>query len=118
LALAPSLPVVVGVAIPLGIGWGAYYSVDWALACNLLPADRAGGLMAIWNIGSAGPQVLAPLIGGLFVDHLGAGSGDLGFAYRAVFALVAVYLVLGGAMLAFVREPLRDVTEGMADGPR
>jgi MFS family permease len=118
LALAPGLPVVTAVAIPLGIGWGAYYSVDWALACNLLPADRAGGLMAIWNIGSAGPQVLAPLVGGLFLDHLGAGSGDLGFAYRAVFALVAVYLVLGAALLAFVREPLRDATEGMAGGPR
>jgi MFS family permease len=118
LALAPGLPVVIAVAIPLGIGWGAYYSVDWALACNLLPADRAGGLMAIWNIGSAGPQVLAPLIGGLFVDHLGAGTGDLGLAYRAVFALVAVYLALGAGALAFVREPLRETTEGMANGPR
>lgn len=74
--------------------------------------------MAIWNIGSAGPQVLAPLIGGLFVDRLGTGTGDLGLAYRAVFALVAVYLVLGAAALAFVREPLRDATEGMLDGPR
>ncbi|HEY7980237.1 MAG TPA: MFS transporter [Candidatus Eremiobacteraceae bacterium] len=118
LAFAPGLPVVIAVAIPLGIGWGAYYSVDWALACNLLPNDRAGGLMAIWNIGSAGPQVLAPLIGGLFVDHLGAGTGGLGLAYRAVFALVAVYLVLGAGALAFVREPLRDATEGMARSPR
>jgi MFS family permease len=118
LAFAPGLPVVVAVAIPLGIGWGAYYSVDWALACNLLPADRAGALMAIWNIGAAGPQVLAPLIGGSLVDALGAGTGDLGLAYRALFALVAMYLVLGAGALAFVREPLRDPAGGMAIPPR
>ena len=49
---------------------------------------------------------------------LHAGTGDLGLAYRAVFALVAVYLVLGAALLAFVREPLRDTAEGMPGGPR
>jgi MFS family permease len=114
LAIAPSLSVVIAVAIPLGIGWGAYYSVDWALACNLLPVDRAGALMAVWNIGAAGPQVLAPLIGGYLVDTLGTGTGDLGLAYRALFALVAVYLVLGAGALAFVREPLRDAAGGMA----
>jgi MFS family permease len=118
LAIAPSLPVVIAVAIPLGIGWGAYYSVDWALACNLLPVDRAGALMAVWNIGAAGPQVLAPLIGGYLVDTLGAGTGDLGFAFRALFALVAVYLVLGMGALAFVREPLRDAVGGMDNLPR
>jgi MFS family permease len=118
LALASGLPVAIAVAIPLGIGWGAYYSVDWALACNLLPAGRAGSLMAIWNIGSAGPQVLAPVIGGLFVDHIGAVSGDLDHAYRLLFALVAVYLVLGAVALSFVREPLREPAEGMPGGPR
>ncbi|HEY5094307.1 MAG TPA: MFS transporter [Candidatus Eremiobacteraceae bacterium] len=118
LALAPGLQVAVAVAIPIGIGWGAYYSVDWALACNLLPADRAGALMAIWNIGAAGPQVLAPLIGGVFVDLMGASSGDLGLAYRWLFALVAVYLALGAVALAFVREPVRTPPEGMAVKPR
>lgn len=116
-SLAPSLPLVAALSIPIGIGWGAYYSVDWALACALLPADRPGALMAIWNIGSAGPQVLAPMIGGILVDQLGT-SGDLGFAYRALFAVVAVYLGLGAAALAFVREPPREPAGGMADGPR
>jgi len=118
LAFASGLPVAIAVAIPLGIGWGAYYSVDWALACNLLPEGRAGALMAICNIGAAGPQVLAPVIGGLFVDHMGAASGDYGLAYRALFTLVAVYLALGSAALMFVREPLREPAEGMAAGPR
>jgi MFS family permease len=118
LAFAPQLGLAIAVAIPIGVGWGAYYSVDWALACNLLPEGRAGALMALWNIGAAGPQVLAPVIGGLFVDFAGAASGDLGLAYRALFSLVAVYLVLGAVALVFVREPLRENAGGMAREPR
>lgn len=91
-------------AIALGIGWGAYYAVDWALACNLLPAGRAGALMAIWNIGASGPQVLSPAIGGLLVDRIGAAAHDPGAGYRLLFELLAGYVVLGAIALAFVRE--------------
>ena len=92
-------------AIVLGIGWGAYYSVDWALACMLLPAGRAGALMAIWNIGASAPQVAVQLLGGPLVDKAGAITHDLGFGYRLLFGLVAVFVTLGAAGLAFVREP-------------
>jgi MFS family permease len=92
-------------AVMLGIGWGAYYAVDWALACNLLPEGRAGALMALWNIGASGPQVLSPLIGGIVADRIGAASGDLGAGYRLLFEFVGVYVVLGAIALAFVREP-------------
>jgi MFS family permease len=91
-------------AVVLGVGWGAYYSVDWALACNLLPRGRAGALMAIWNIGASGPQVLSPLIGGIVADRIGAASGDLGAGYRVLFEFIAVYVGLGAVALAFVRE--------------
>lgn len=91
-------------AILVGIGWGAYYAVDWALACTLLPKGRAGALMAIWNIGSSGPQVLSPTIGGLLADRIGAATGDLGNGYRLLFAFIALYVLLGGVALAFVRE--------------
>jgi len=97
-------------AIVLGLGWGAYYSVDWALACNLLPPGRAGALMAIWNIGASAPQVAAPIIGGLLIDRAGAWSGDLAVGYRLLFALVAVFVVLGAAALVRVAEP----REGLA----
>ena len=94
------------VAIGLGIGWGAYYAVDWALACNLLPRGRAGALMAIWNIGASGPQVLSPAIGGLLVDRIGAAARDPGAGYRLLFELLAGYVILGAIALAFVREPV------------
>jgi MFS family permease len=92
-------------AAVLGIGWGAYYSVDWSLACNLLPEGRAGALMAIWNIGASGPQVLSPLVGGLVADRIGAAAHDLGAGYRALFTFVGGYVIAGAIALAFVREP-------------
>lgn len=92
-------------AAALGIGWGAYYAVDWALACNLLPEGRAGALMAIWNIGASGPQVLSPLIGGILVDRIGAAARDPGAGYRVLFDLVGAYVILGMVALAFVRDP-------------
>jgi MFS family permease len=92
-------------AVLLGIGWGAYYAVDWALACNLLPEGRAGALMAIWNLGATAPQVAAPIIGGLLIDHVGLATGDPGAGYRLVFALLAFFVTCGAAALAFVREP-------------
>jgi MFS family permease len=112
LTLATNLQFVTAVAIPIGIGWGAYYSVDWALACNLLPRARAGALMALWNIGASAPQVLAPLIGGYIVDSRVLAAFAPGEGYRVLFALVSAYV-----LLAFVREPLRE-REGMTRRPR
>ncbi len=105
LSMVQQASVLVPLAIALGIGWGAYYSVDWALACVLLPPGRAGALMAIWNIGASAPQVAAPIVGGLLIDRAGAVSGDLAVGYRLLFALIALFVVLGVIGLIFVREP-------------
>lgn len=112
LARLPSTHGIQLLAAVLGIGWGAYYAVDWALACNLLPAGRAGALMAIWNIGASGPQVLSPVIGGLLVDRIGAVVGDPGAGYRVLFTLVAGYVIAGAGALAMVNEPRRGKEEG------
>lgn len=67
-------------------------------------------MMAIWNIGASAPQVAAPIVGGLLIDRTGAWSGDLAVGYRLLFALVAVFVVLGAAALLRVAEP----REGLA----
>jgi len=99
-------------AMVLGVGWGAYYSVDWALACMLLPRGRAGALMAIWNIGASAPQIAAPIVSGLLVDRVNASMHDLGAGYRVVFALVAGCMLAGAAGLRFVHEPRAGVAAG------
>jgi MFS family permease len=105
LSFIPGTSNLLPLAVFLGVGWGAYFSVDWALACVLLPPKRAGALMAVWNIGASAPQVAAPIIGGLLVDRVGVWSGDLALGYRLLFALVALFVVLGAVGLGFVREP-------------
>jgi MFS family permease len=112
LAFTNTLTVVAVIAVLLGAGWGSYYSVDWALATNLLPVGRAGALMAIWNLGATAPQVAAPIIGGLLVDHVGEATGDLGLGYRLLFALIAAFVLCGAFALAFVREPREGVAPG------
>jgi MFS family permease len=112
LTLTKSLVVVAVVATALGVGWGAYYSVDWALATYLLPQGRAGALMALWNLGASAPQVAAPIIGGLLVDYSGKAAGDLGLGYRLLFALIAAFVLCGAFALAFVREPREGVAPG------
>ncbi|HXW51753.1 MAG TPA: MFS transporter, partial [Candidatus Acidoferrales bacterium] len=111
LALLSARGALIPIAMALGVGWGAYYSVDWALACVLLPPGRAGALMAIWNIGASGPQVAAPIVGGLLVDHLGAAYG-FSTSYRLLFALIAVFVTLGAAGLGFVREERAGLPSG------
>jgi len=114
LAFLTSLTPVYAVAVIIGVGWGAYYSVDWALATVLLPPGRAGALMAIWNLGTSAPQVAAPIIGGLLVDKLGEATGNFGLAYRTLFGLVATFVVLGAIALSFVREPRREPGKGVS----
>jgi MFS family permease len=108
LALVGSTSPLFAIAGVVGVGWGAYYAVDWALACSLLPERAAGATMALWNIGASGPQVLSPLIGGILADRIGAAQSDLGAGYRTLFAIVAAYVVLGAAALVAVREPIAE----------
>ena len=104
LATSSTAGSLVPLAIALGVAWGAYYSVDWALACTLVQPGRVGALMAIWNIGASGPQVLSPLLGGVVADRVGASVHDLGAGYRLLFEFMAAYVGLGAIALAFVRE--------------
>ena len=81
----------VGAAI-LGIGFGIYTSVDFALITQVLPtdADRAKDLGVI-NIANALPQVLAPGVAALV---LGVGAG-----YPTLYVLAALAAVLGSFLV-------------------
>src|SRR5438445_13173463 len=62
--LVRSLSLLYVLGILYGIGYGAYYAVDWALACDVLPnrEEAAGRDMALWHVSFTLPQVLAPAI--------------------------------------------------------
>jgi MFS family permease len=90
-----------------GIGYGAYTSVDWALAVDALPSfSTVGRDMGIWGIASTLPAVLAPLAGSVVIA-VTDGLGNIALGYRIVFALAAIFLLLGAAFVLRVRSDPR-----------
>ncbi|GGY50183.1 MFS transporter [Streptomyces omiyaensis] len=75
----------------LGIGFGVFTSVDFALMTDVLPtAQDRGKDLGVVNVANALPQVAAPALAAPLVNHLGG--------YRALY-LVAAALGLLGALL-------------------
>jgi MFS family permease len=94
LAFAPTLELSYIAAALLGAGYGAFLSVDQALATQVLPdpADR-GKDLGIMNVASNVPQAVGPLLGALVVVGLGGFQG-LFLLSAAVTALGAVSILL------------------------
>jgi len=102
--VAPHMPLW-PLGLLFGAGYGAYTSVDWALAVDSLPALSAAGKdLGVWSIASNLPAVLAPLLGGLVIG----GGSALGFSteagYRSVFALAGLFLLAGAVFIFRVQE--------------
>lgn len=97
LALWPTWPVALVSAVIMGIGFGAYLSVDQALVTQVLPAaeDRARDLGVI-NIANSMPQVLGPALAAPLVSYLGG--------YPTLYLSVAVITVLGSVMVRKIRS--------------
>ena len=111
LAAAPAYWMVMAAAVPIGICSGVFLGVDWALMTDIVPKAESGRYMGISNIAVAGAGPIGATVGGLvsvvvalFVaDRLTAAN----LGYRAIFAVMALELVLGALALIRVREPIR-----------
>lgn len=113
LLVSPSLTMVYVIGAVFGLGLGAYYSVDWAMGCDVLPhKEEAAKDMAVWHVAMVLPQSIAlPLAGwllGMFgrtmtqtADGMVAHYTDQG--YTAIFCLAAFFLGLGAVLLRNVR---------------
>jgi MFS family permease len=89
----PTWPGTVGAAVALGIGFGSYSAVDFALLTQVLPAARDRGKdLGVLNIASSLPQVLAPAIAAPIVTRLGG--------YSTLY-LVAAAIEVAGAVLVY-----------------
>jgi len=94
----PPYSTLVGIAVLFGIGYGAFTSVDWALAIDVLPArGSAAQDLGIWAIANTLRQVLAPIIAGTLLDVFNRRIPNLG--YTVVFAMAIVYVVLGSIFI-------------------
>jgi MFS family permease len=107
--IAPSVPLW-PLGLVFGAGFGAYTSVDWALVVDSLPILSAAGKdMGVWSIASNLPAVLAPALGSVVIGGASALGISAAAAYRSVFALAGIFLLLG-ALFVFRVQESRQVT--------
>jgi MFS family permease len=97
LAFVPVFPAAMVGAGLLGFGFGAFLSVDQALATQVLPAaaDR-GKDLGIMNIAYAVPQAFAPLVGGWLVEQT--------HSFVPLFLAAGVLAILGALAVVPVRS--------------
>src|SRR4029077_11618827 len=102
--LSPSAPLW-PLAVLFGLGYGAYMSVDWALAVDALPSRLSAGRdLGIWSLASTVPGIAAPALGGAVVAAFAA-AGNTGAGYQAVFGLAAGLFAAGTVSVLRVPEP-------------
>jgi MFS family permease len=93
--------------ILFGLGYGAYMSVDVALAVDTLPSRHdAGKDLGIWNIASTLQSLIAPLLGSVVIFVAGH-FGLVSLGYRTIFGLATLFLLLGAVFILKVRETHR-----------
>lgn len=122
LIFTSSVWVAVGFGIFMGAGWGIFLAADWAFATLLMPKDKAGSYMGLWDVTTLIPQfvaliIAAPIRDGIFNAHLQRLIAELGktagthaawaLGNKWLFATVIVYFLLGLWLLRRVREERR-----------
>jgi MFS family permease len=96
-------PVLIGLALIYGLGFGLYYAVDWALACDTLP-DRANAAkdMGLFHVAFTLPQVVVPAVAGPVLDHFNRQSPNSG--YRVIFSSAIVFMLLGTVFVSRIKS--------------
>lgn len=94
------------VGILIGVGYGLFFSVDWAFIQDVIPHDDAGLFMGFSNIATAGSGVIARLVGGLLLQQFNGGPPLLGLpaGFPIIFGVFGIWLVAGAAAIVKVPE--------------
>lgn len=101
--LIPSLPAMYALGIVFGIGYGAYYAIDFALVCDVLPQRETAAAkdIGLWHSALTIPQVISPALMGPILQRLNENGGNLG--YRVVFAGAALWFVMGTVLVSRIK---------------
>jgi MFS family permease len=94
------------VGILIGIGYGLFFSVDWAFIQDVIPPGEAGLFMGFSNIATAGSGIIARFVGGFLLDPFNAGPPILGLpgGYPVIFSVFAAWLVIGALLILKVPD--------------
>ncbi len=94
--------------IIFGLGYGAYTSVDWALASDVLPsADDYAKDMGVWHVAMTLPQVISTPIAGLMLDRFqefGKAHAQPILGYQIILVLAAVYFIMGTVLVRRIKS--------------
>lgn len=106
---APNFTITALLGLVFGIGYGAYQSVDWAMASEVLPSeDDYAKDMGVWHIAMTFPQVVAPLLAGFLLDIFNragsSGGAPSTFGYSVIFAFATLYFILGTVLVRRIRK--------------
>lgn len=97
LSMATSFTTAIVAAVLLGLGFGSYLAVDFALLTQVLPfADSRGKDLGVINIANSLPQVVAPVVAWLSVTWFGG--------YPTLFIISAVVSFLGAVLVRFIKS--------------
>src|SRR4029077_17597545 len=93
------------VGLVIGIGYGLFFSVDWAFIQDIIPPGEAGLFMGFSNIAPAGSGVIARFVGG-FLLEFNNGPNVLGLpaGYPVIFTMFFIWLLVGGLLILKVPE--------------
>jgi MFS family permease len=84
-------------SLVLGVGFGVYTSVDFALLTDVLPEARDRGKdLGVINIAAALPQVVAPVVAAPIVADLGG--------YTALYLVAAAICLVGSLLVRRIRS--------------
>lgn len=99
-----SLDWIFALSVLYGMGYGAFLSVDWALALDTMPSlENVARNLGIWGMAATFPAVIAPAFGGILLSH----STTLAVGYQALF-WVAGAAILAGAGVVFLADEQRE----------
>ena len=94
------------VGILIGIGYGLFFSVDWAFIQDVIPADEAGLFMGFSNIATAGSGIIARFVGGFLLDPFNAGPRIFGLpgGFPVIFSVFSAWLLIGALLILKVPD--------------
>ena len=98
-----SVPLIYATGVLYGAGYGCYYAVDWALACDTLP-DRTKPAkdMGLFHVALTLPGTYVPFVAGWTLDTLNRHAANSG--YRVIFAAAVVFLIMGTVFVSRIKS--------------
>jgi MFS family permease len=98
-ALFPSYPLMQGLAVVFGAGYGAYLSSDWALVSDILQSEGESGKdMGLWQMSVATPQVVTGGLG-ILIDAINRQTGPSFAGYTVAFLIAAFGFLFGSTLI-------------------